>query len=79
MMALLPRAVRPEHLATALGVFYALFYLGMAVSQTVAGHLRDVTGDAAMPLLFASGLMLATIGAVSVFWRIEGGPTAGVD
>ena len=64
MMSLLPRAVRPEHLATALGVFYALFYLGMAVSQTVAGHLRDVTGDAAMPLLFASGLMLATIAAV---------------
>ena len=79
MMALLPRAVRPEHLATALGVFYALFYLGMAVSQTVAGHLRDVTGDAAMPLRFASGLMLATIGAVAVFWRIEGGPATGVD
>ncbi len=74
MMALLPRAVRPEHLATALGVFYALFYLGMAVSQTVAGHLRDVTGDAAMPLLFASGLMLVTIAAVAVFWRIEGRP-----
>jgi MFS family permease len=79
MMALLPRAVRPEHLATALGVFYALFYLGMAVSQTVAGHLRDVTGDAAMPLLFASGLMLVTIAAVAVFWRIEGRPAAGVD
>jgi MFS family permease len=74
MMALLPRAVRPDHLATALGVFYALFYLGMAVSQTVAGYLRDVTGDAAMPLLFASGLMLVTIAAVSVFWRIEDRP-----
>ena len=37
MMALLPRAVPAEHLATALGVFYALFYLGMAVSQTLAG------------------------------------------
>jgi MFS family permease len=72
MMSLLPRAVRPEHLATALGVFYAFFYLGMAVSQTVAGHLRDVTGDAAMPLLFASGLMLVTVAAVVVFWRIEG-------
>jgi MFS family permease len=79
MMALLPRAVRPEHLATALGVFYALFYLGMAVSQTIAGALRDVTGDPAMPLLFASGLMLATIAAVAVFWRIEGRATAGVD
>jgi MFS family permease len=79
MMALLPRAVRPEHLATALGVFYALFYLGMAVSQTIAGALRDITGDPAMPLLFASGLMLATIAAVTVFWRIEGPATGSVD
>jgi MFS family permease len=79
MMALLPRAVRPEHLATAFGVFYALFYLGMALSQTVAGALRDLTGDASMPLLFASGLMLVTIAAVSVFWRIEGRTTPGVD
>ena len=79
MMSLLPRAVRPEHLATALGVFYALFYLGMAVSQTIAGALRDITGDPAMPLLFASGLMLATIAAVTVFWRIEGPATGSVD
>ena len=79
MMALLPRAVRPEHLATALGVFYALFYLGMAVSQTIAGALRDITGDPAMPLLFASGLMLAAIAAVTVFWRIEGRATGSVD
>lgn len=79
MMSLLPRAVRPEHLATALGVFYAFFYLGMAVSQTVAGGLRDVTGDASMPLLFASGLMAATIPAVAVFWRIEDRPDTGVD
>jgi MFS family permease len=79
MMALLPRAVRPEHLATALGVFYALFYLGMAVSQTIAGALRDITGDPAMPLLFASGLMLATIAAVAVFWRVEGRTTGSVD
>ncbi len=71
MMALLPRAVRPEHLATALGVFYALFYLGMAVSQTAAGALRDVTGDAAAPLLFASVLMVLTVVAIAMFWRLE--------
>jgi MFS family permease len=71
MMALLPRAVRPEHLATALGVFYALFYLGMAVSQTVAGALRDLTGDASAPLLFASVLMALTVAAIAMFWRLE--------
>jgi MFS family permease len=74
MMALLPRAVRPEHLATALGVFYALFYLGMAVSQTAAGALRDLTGDASSPLLFASVLMMLTIAAIFTFWRLEDRP-----
>jgi len=74
MMSLLPRAVGTEHLAPALGVYYALFYLGMAVSQTVAGSLRDLTGDPGMPLLFASLLMVATVPAVAVFWRIEAKP-----
>ena len=77
MMALLPRAVRAEHLATALGVFYVLFYLGMAVSQTLAGLLRDLTGDPAMPLLFAAALMVLTVPAVALFWRIEGRPAPG--
>jgi MFS family permease len=71
MMALLPRAVAAEHLATAFGVFYGLFYLGMAVSQTLAGRLRDLTGDPGMPLLFAAVLMALTVPAVAVFWRIE--------
>ena len=61
MMALLPRAVRPEHLATALGVFYAFFYLGMAVSQTLAGLLRDITGDPRCPYSSRRALMVATV------------------
>jgi MFS family permease len=77
MMALLPRAVRAEHLATALGVFYVLFYLGMAVSQTLAGLVRDLTGDPAMPLLFAAALMALTVPAVALFWRIQARPDPG--
>jgi MFS family permease len=74
IMALLPRAVGAEHLATALGIFYGLFYLGMTVSQSLAGLLRDLTGDPGMPLLFAAALMVLTVPAVAVFWRIEGHP-----
>ena len=74
MMALLPRAVAAEHLATALGVFYGLFYLGMAISQTLAGLLRDLTGDPAVPILFAAALMVCTIPAVALFWRLEARP-----
>ncbi len=77
MMALLPRAVPAEHLATALGVFYSLFYLGMAVSQTLAGLLRDLTGDPAVPLLFAAALMAFTVPAVALFWRLEARPERG--
>jgi MFS family permease len=71
MMSLLPRAVAAEHLATAFGVYYGLFYLGMAISQTVAGLLRDLTGDPGMPLLFAALLMAATVPTVFAFWRLE--------
>jgi MFS family permease len=71
MMALLPRAVAAEHLATALGVFYGLFYLGMAMSQSLAGLLRDLTGDPGMPLLFGAALMVLVVPAVTLFWRIE--------
>jgi MFS family permease len=74
MMALLPRAVPAQHLATAFGVFYSLFYLGMAVSQTLAGWLRDLTGDPAVPLLFAAALMVLTVPAVGLFWRLEARP-----
>ncbi|HJR00304.1 MAG TPA: MFS transporter [Methylomirabilota bacterium] len=74
MMALLPRAVPAQHLATAFGVFYSLFYLGMAVSQTLAGWLRDLTGDPAVPLLFAAALMVLTVPAVGLFWRLEAQP-----
>jgi hypothetical protein len=38
------------------------------------GALRDLTGDASMPLLFASVLMLLTVAAVTAFWRLESRP-----
>jgi MFS family permease len=72
IMSLLPKSVRSEHLATAFGMYYALFYLGMAFSQTAAGYVRDVTGDPGMPLLFAAVLLALTVVALVAFWRIEG-------
>jgi MFS family permease len=71
LMAMLPRAVAPEYLATALGIYYGLFYLGMAVTQTAAGALRDLTGDPAVPLLFAALLIAGTVVAATAFWRVE--------
>lgn len=67
IMALLPGVLKPEHLATGLGVLYTVFYLGMAVTQPLAGLARDLSGSPAMPLYFAAVVMAATAGALGVF------------
>src|SRR5436190_4415561 len=41
VMALVPRAVAPQRLATALGVYYAVFYVVMAATQLAAGVVRS--------------------------------------
>ena len=71
LMALVPGSVPPEQLSAALGLFYAIFYLGMAVMQPLAGLLRDVTGSPAAPLFFAAAAMLLTVVALSAFRWIE--------
>ena len=46
LMALLPRAVASQRLATALGVYYTTYYIVMAVVQLAAGGVRDLFGTA---------------------------------
>ena len=71
MVALLPGSVPPAQLAAALGIFYATFYLGMAVMQPLAGLLLDITGSPAAPLLFAAATMALTVAVLGAFRRIE--------
>ena len=71
IMALLPDVLRPEHLATGLGAFYTIFYLGIALAQPLAGLTRDITGDPAMPIFFAAGLMAATVIGLGLFRWVE--------
>src|SRR2546430_6886015 len=49
VMALLPKTVAPERLATAFGVYYTVFYVVMALTQLAAGVVRDVVGSPAAP------------------------------
>ena len=71
LMALLPRALAPEHLATGLGVFYTVFYVMMAVTQPAAGLARDLVGDPAAPIVFAAVVMAATVAGLAVFRRLS--------
>ena len=51
LMALLPKAVASERLATTLGVYYTTYYVVMAVVQLAAGAVRDVFGSPAAPIV----------------------------
>jgi MFS family permease len=71
LMALLPKALPPDRLATGFGVFYTVFYVMMALTQPAAGLVRDVAGDPAAPIVFAALVMAATGVGLAVFRRLE--------
>ena len=71
LMALLPKAVASERLATALGVYYTTYYVVMAAVQLAAGGVRDLFGSPAAPILFAALVMAATVVGFVVFRIVE--------
>lgn len=77
LMALLPAVVRSDRLAPVLGLYYTLYYLGMAVAQPLAGWIRDLSGHPAAPIYFAAVLMAATGLPLPFFRRVEGAEAAG--
>src|SRR5436309_9870122 len=71
VMALLPKTVASERLATALGIYYTVFYVAMAVVQFAAGAVRDLFGSPAAPILFAALVMASTILGLVLFRLVE--------
>jgi MFS family permease len=71
LMALLPKAVASERLATTLGVYYTTYYVVIAVVQLTAGVVRDVFGSPAAPIVFAALVMASTIVGFGVFRLVE--------
>jgi predicted MFS family arabinose efflux permease len=71
MMSLLPQALVPDRLATGIGVYYTVFYLGIAAALPLAGLVRDLSGSPAAPLYFAAAATAASVLALGVFRSIE--------
>jgi predicted MFS family arabinose efflux permease len=75
-MAALPAlALRAQSRAAGMGVSYTWFYVLMATLPAVAGRARDLTQDAAAPVLFAAAMMLAAVVGILAF-RIAYRPPA---
>jgi hypothetical protein len=56
-----------------------VYYLGMAVTQPLAGLIRDRSGSPAAPVFFAAALMAATVLGLGAFRLVQrrGPVTAG--
>ncbi|MDP6705861.1 MAG: MFS transporter [Alphaproteobacteria bacterium] len=61
IMALASEVIRPENRAIGMGLFYTWYYGVMGVLPGFAGYLRDASGDASAPILFAGVTMLAAL------------------
>jgi MFS family permease len=66
--ALAAEAVAPERRARGLGVYFVWFYAGCTGCPAFAGWLRDVTGNATAPVLFAVVALGAAL-ALYVWFR----------
>ena len=71
LMALLPKVVPSERLATALGAYYTTYYVVMAAVQLAAGGVRDLFGSPAAPIYLAALVMAATILGFGLFRIVE--------
>jgi hypothetical protein len=54
-----------------MGLFFTWLYIGHAVLPPVAGWLQDVSGSAAMPFYFASGLALSIVPLFAAFRSLQ--------
>ena len=71
LMALLPKAVSSERLATALGIYYTTYYVVVTVVQLAAGGVRDLFGTPTAPILLAALVMALTIAGFAIFRAVE--------
>jgi MFS family permease len=67
IMAMPTRVLQPQNRAVGMGLFFTWYYLAMALMPSLAGMLRDLSGDPRMPLFFAAALGVATLGILWLF------------
>jgi MFS family permease len=67
IMALPAQVLSPQSRSAGMGVFFTWYYLAMALFPAIAGLLRDLSGDPRVPLLFAAGIGVVTVGVVYAF------------
>jgi predicted MFS family arabinose efflux permease len=71
IMALPARVLSPDTRAIGMGIYYTLFYVGMAALPPLAGWARDATGFASAPLVAVAAFYGLAIIGIAVFSALE--------
>ena len=67
IMALPAEVLHPQNRAAGMGLFYSCFYGGMMALTSLAGFSRDLTQNAATPILFSGMLLIIAIIILAIF------------
>jgi MFS family permease len=71
IMTLPIEAVAPERRGVGIGIFFALNYLGMAVTGPLGGWLHDTTGSPAAPVWFAGVALALALVPLAIFRALQ--------
>jgi len=71
IMALPAEVLHPENRAAGMGLFYSVYYGGMTALTSLAGYLRDLTQNAATPILFGGVLLIIAIIILVIFRTLQ--------
>ena len=69
IFALPVQVLNQANRAVGMGIYLSYYYLGIGVFPSIAGYLRDVSGDPTSPIIFAAWLMVGALVALLLFWR----------
>jgi len=59
--------LKPESRSTGFGIFYTLYYVGMAAVPPLAGYLLDRTRSSSVPVFLSAALWLMTLSVLPAF------------
>lgn len=71
IMGLPARTLHPQSRHLGMGIFFTIYYLGMALLPGVGGWFRDETGVRGAPLFFGSVLLVLALICEVLFRRLE--------
>jgi predicted MFS family arabinose efflux permease len=67
IMTLPARALSPETLAAGMGLYWTIYYAGMALLPPVAGWAADATGSGAAALCVSAGFLFAAVACIAAY------------